>query len=115
MVDYFNETLPGPSVTPRSSGFGGGSGTPRASSNATTPRGGGGYPGGVTPGGSTPRSVRQACLRSSGLFVCIFLISCLIEVFLLGPMAVLLAVVLSKALAAQQGRFQLLQKHVLAS
>ena len=44
-----------------------------------------------------------------------FLISCLIEVFLLGPMAVLLAVVLSKALAAQQGRFQLLQKHVLAS
>ena len=30
-------------------------------------------------------------------------------------MAVLLAVVLSKALAAQQGRFQLLQKYVLAS
>merc|ERR1719228_3084022 len=47
----------GPSVTPRSSGFGGGSGTPRASGSVATPRGGGGYPGGgVTPGGSTPRT-----------------------------------------------------------
>ena len=53
------EILSGPSVTPRSSGFGGGSGTPRASGSVATPRGGGGYPGGVTPGGSTPRSVEM--------------------------------------------------------
>ena len=52
-----SEAISGPSVTPRSSGFGGGSGPPRASGSAVTPRGGGGYPGGVTPGGSTPRSV----------------------------------------------------------
>ena len=51
-------------MTPRSSGFGGGSGTPRASGNAATPRaGGGGYPGGgVTPGGNTPRLVELAAL-----------------------------------------------------
>ena len=56
--------LSGPSVTPRSSGFGGGSGTPRASGSVATPRGGGGYPGGVTPGGSTPRSVMRAFTTS---------------------------------------------------
>ena len=51
-------------MTPRSSGFGSGSGTPRASGNAATPRaGGGGYPGGgVTPGGSTPRLVELVAL-----------------------------------------------------
>lgn len=39
-------------MTPRSGGFGGGSGTPRAAGSAVTPRSSG-YPGGTTPG--TPR------------------------------------------------------------
>ena len=60
--------------TPRSSGFGGGSGTPRASGSVATPRGGGGgYPGGGTPGGSTPRSV--ACTKNEPLHVFISIFS----------------------------------------
>ena len=92
--------LAGPSVTPRSSGFGGGSGTPRASGSVATPRGGGGYPGGVTPGGSTPRSVP---FTKNEPFFLIF--DAAINNFLKGPMDELLAVVRNKVLVAQQGWF----------